>query len=40
VEDIQGKIYCTSTILQGSDFYVELPIIEKMEGIEAEETEF
>jgi two-component system, NtrC family, nitrogen regulation sensor histidine kinase NtrY len=29
VQDVEGTIYCTSTQHQGSDFYVELPIIEK-----------
>ncbi len=38
VEDIQGKIYCTSILEQGSVFYIELPIVEIIE-IEEENKE-
>lgn len=38
IEQMDGKIYCSSTVHQGSDFFVELPIIE-VNPIEIEETE-
>jgi two-component system, NtrC family, nitrogen regulation sensor histidine kinase NtrY len=40
VQDVGGNIYCTSTLHQGSDFYVELPIEEKIEynPLELDET--
>jgi signal transduction histidine kinase len=39
VQDVEGSIYCTSTQLQGSDFYVELPITEKtIATVEDDET--
>lgn len=38
IEQMNGKIYCSSTLHQGSDFFVELPIIE-VNFIENEEIE-
>jgi signal transduction histidine kinase len=39
VQDVEGHIYCTSVLHQGSDFYVELPIEYKIPYEENEDTE-